>query len=104
MKACINCFYFNDKENTENCRAIVSVKKGTRKTTTPYAFCDLWKSTTSRDWSEAVCLALAYIEYVKDHNVELHREANGSVFQKELPVITIEQYLREVLNEMPRMD
>lgn len=98
MKACLNCFYFNEKANTENCRAIISVKSKKYKTTTPYAFCDLWKPLTDRNWSDAICLALSYIEYVKEHNVELHKEANGGVWP------TTEQYLREVLNESSGMD
>lgn len=51
-----------------------------------------------RYWDEAAMLALTYIDYIKERNAELHTEANGTVFQRKLPAITIEQYIKEVLN------
>lgn len=95
---CKNCYYF---DGITSCKAIISSISKSKiiyKTTTKNATCDLWQSVEERDWDEAAMLALTYIDYIKERNAELHTEVNGVVLQRNLPAITIEQYIKEVLN------
>lgn len=95
---CKDCYYFNEQDA---CTAVIVGKDPiVYKETGPDDSCELWQTKNPEDCETALLLALAYIDYIKQENIVLHNEANGSLWDARYS--TTEDYIRGRLDELRR--